>query len=360
MSRIVEFMGRDRLDWGFRPTGSIQKQLGRSFPAAKYEEGTCAAPAHDADVGPRTTVIDARIPDSGMRPAGMNHGTGIRGRSAGKTRVAAYCRVSTLMASQETSIEGQQRHFERLFSQDPEWECAGIFLETGVTGTKAEVRPELQRLLAQCRAGRIDLVLTKSISRFARNTQDCLALVRELNGLGVHLFFEKENIHTGRMESELMLSILACLAADESRSISDNMKWGARKRFQAGTYRGGRVPFGYAREGNELSVVPDEACVVRRVFVAAALGDGATAIADSLNAQRIPAPRGGRWWPSTVRKMLGNPVYAGDLLCQKTFVDEEYTQRVNRGELDRFVVRDHHPAIVSRDLFAAVNGKDGA
>lgn len=148
-----------------------------------------------------------------------------------RLRVAAYCRVSTLMDNQETSIESQQTHYDSLIRSHPEWDLTGIYLEAGVSGTKAENRPELQRLLEDCRQGKVDLILTKSISRFARNTTDCIQMVRTLTGLGVDILFEKENIHTGTMGSEFLLTMLACLAADESKSISENMKWGIRKRF---------------------------------------------------------------------------------------------------------------------------------
>ena len=307
-------------------------------------------------------MIDARIPDSGMRPAGMNHGTGIRGRSAGKTRVAAYCRVSTLMASQETSIEGQQRHFERLFSQDPEWECAGIFLETGVTGTKAEVRPELQRLLAQCRAGRIDLVLTKSISRFARNTQDCLALVRELNGLGVHLFFEKENIYTLDSKGELLITIMSSLAQEESRSISENVTWGRRKQFADGKVC---LPYsrflGYEKGPDGLpQIVPEQAEQVRYIYDLFMLGMSPWSIAKRLTAEGIPSPGGKEVWQvSTVRSILTNEKYKGDALLQKAFTVDflQKKSKVNEGEVPQYYVRDSHPAIIAPDLFERVQAE---
>ena len=161
-----------------------------------------------------------------------------------KLKVAAYCRVSTMMDSQQSSIESQRKHYEDKIMENDEWELAGIYLEEGVSGTKAEARPQLQRLIADCKAGKVDLILTKSISRFARNTADCIEMVRTLTGICVDIHFEKEEIHTGTMESEFMLSILACFAEDESHSISGNVKWAVRKRFENGTFRQSIPPYG--------------------------------------------------------------------------------------------------------------------
>ena len=269
--------------------------------------------------------------------------------------VAAYCRVSTVLDSQSGSIEAQRRHYERLISETPGWSLAGIYLESGVSGTDAQHRPELQRLLADCCAGSINLVLTKSISRFARNTAECIAMVRTLDAIGVRIRFEKENILTGTGDSELMLSLFACLAAEESRSISDNMKWAARKRFASGTYRSGRTPYGYTRVDGALHIVPHEACVVEQIFLAAQAGSRPAKIARTLNEQGQRTRQGNKWWPSSIRLILSNPVYAGDMLFQKTYMDAAYTQQPNRGELDRYYVRGHHSAIVSRELFAQVN-----
>ena len=212
-----------------------------------------------------------------------------------KLKVAAYCRVSTLMDSQESSSEAQRLHYEKTIRENEEWEYAGLYLEAGVSGTKAETRPELMRLMEDCRNGKVDLVLTKSISRFARNTSDCLEMVRTLTGLGVNIVFEKELIDTRSMDSEFMLSILACLAEDESHSISGNMKWGIRKRFENGSFRQSIAPYGYAWKDDELAVVPEQADVVREIFELALSGLGAIRIAKELNARKIPSPAGKLW-----------------------------------------------------------------
>ena len=165
-----------------------------------------------------------------------------------RLRVAAYCRTSTELECQESSISGQRSHYRDRILSRPDWAFAGIYWETG-SSLRAESRPELQRLLADCAAGRMDLILTKSLSRFSRSAADCLSMIRALTGLGVAVRFEKENLRTDRLDSKLLLSILAALAEEESRAISDNLKWGIRKRFAAGTYRGGREPYGYRRSG---------------------------------------------------------------------------------------------------------------
>ncbi len=282
-----------------------------------------------------------------------------------KLRAAAYCRVSTDMPSQESSITRQRSHWLRLIREE-NWELADIYWETGVSATDVR-RPELQRLLADCRGGRVDVVLTKSISRFTRNTADCLALVRELTGLGVILFFEKENLRTDRMDSELLLTILAALAENESRSLSANMKWSIRKRFQEGTYRSARAPYGYRKNpegepGRDLFVLqPEEAETVREIFRETLRGVGSTVIARDLNRRGVPtwstANGAGEvpWSPGTVRHILQNLFYTGDALYQKTYLDGEYRQRPNRGELDRYLYENEHPPIVDRETFRLAN-----
>ena len=268
----------------------------------------------------------------------------------GKTRVAAYCRVSTLMASQETSLEGQRRYYEDQIAARPDWEPAGIYADAGVSATGKDERPVLHRLLEDCRAGKIDLVLTKSISRFARNTAACLALVRDLTALGVALSFEKERIHTGTMGSEFLLTVLACLAEEESRTLSEDLKWGIRKRFRNGTYRGGAAPYGYRWTEGRLEICPEEAAVVREIFAAALAGKGMGTLAGELNARGVPSRRGTGWTQSVLSRMLRSPVYTGEALWQQTFTDGAFRQRPNRGELDRYRVPAHHPAIVSREV----------
>lgn len=269
----------------------------------------------------------------------------------GQCRVAAYCRVSTGMDSQQTSIDAQKVHYEEQIAQNPEWVPAGLYLEAGFSGTHAESRPAFMRMLEDCRQGRIDKVLTKSISRFSRNTTDCIQLVRELSSTGVSVVFEKENIDTGTMGTEFLLSLLACFAEEESRNISGNIKWSIRKRFAKGEYIPATAPYGYRRVGKEL--IPDvaQAETLKRIFDMILSGYGAAAAAEMLNRECIAGPTGRRWSAATIRQMVKNPVYIGDMLYQKTYTDDRYRIRKNQGELDRYYIADHHEGIISRETF---------
>ena len=200
-----------------------------------------------------------------------------------KLRVAAYCRVSTDNDDQRESLETQKAHYEAWIRLHSDWECAGIFYDFGITGTKADVREGLQALLYECRIGRIDYVLTKSVSRFSRNTTDCLELVRELLSYNVPIYFEKEKLDTGSMETELVLAILSSLAQEESESISKNIKWANQKRIKNGRYRAGTAPYGYTfdSEGN-YTIVPEEADVVRFIFESVVSGIGVHKIGKEL------------------------------------------------------------------------------
>ena len=278
-------------------------------------------------------------------------------------RVAAYCRVSSDLPSQETSIDNQREHYENYIKAHEDWEFAGIYWETGVSGTKTEKRPELQRLIADCQAGNIDLVITKSISRFARNTTDCLEMVRTLTSMNIRLIFEKETIDTKTMESEFLLTLLSAFAENESHSLSDNLKWGIRKRFQAGTYKGGKVPYGYRRSKTGYIIYPAEAETVRRIFSALAEGKGTSVIAKELNEGHIPTwtesykgmePKGS-WRSNSVIAIARNSFYTGDSLYQKTFMDEHFNKQTNTGQLDQYLNEADHPAIVDHELFKRAN-----
>ena len=274
-----------------------------------------------------------------------------------RLRVAAYCRVSTDQACQETSIENQRDHYERTILDNPAWEPAGIYWETGVTGTKTESRPELNRLLEDCRAGRVDLILTKSISRFSRNTTDCLQLVRKLTSLGVCIFFEKENIRTGTMESELLLTLFSSIAEEESHSISSNSTWSVRKRFASGTFHYSKAPYGYVLEEGSFRVIPEEAEIVREIFRRVLAGEGTPSIAKTLNERNIPTGTRtrqggpGRWSAAMIRGIVTNVTYTGDVLMQKTWRDREYRLCLNYGEQPQYYMDNHHEAIIDRTTF---------
>lgn len=271
-----------------------------------------------------------------------------------KLRVAAYCRVSTMDEHQEGSIYAQKRHFIDLINENPEWELAGIYFEQGVSGTKAENRPELQRLILDCKMGRVSMILTKSISRFSRSVSDTLTLVRGLGALGVPIRFEEETIDTGTMQSEFMLSLLSCIAENESHSISANTKWAKRKQFEHGTFRISLAPYGYRKVDGTIEIEPEEAENVAWMFEAALSGLGVNQIAKELNERYVPTRNGNLWNPGTVYDILRNEVYTGDMLVQKTFTDENFKQRKNDGDVDQFLHANHHPAIVDHATFDLV------
>ena len=272
-----------------------------------------------------------------------------------KQKVAAYIRVSTSTEEQLISLEAQRRHYKTLIENNDEWQLVDIYSDEGITGTKKDRRPELLRLISDCEKGKIDFILTKSISRFARNTIDCLELVRKLMDLGVHIYFEKENINTNSMESELMLSILSSLAENESVSLSENSKWSIRQRFKRGTYKLSYPPYGYDYIDEQVVVNEEQAQVVKRIFNSVLEGVGTERIARQLNEERIPTKRNGNWTGTTIRGIVKNEKYTGDVLLQKTFTDEHFNRKVNQGELDQYLIENHHEAIITHADFEAAN-----
>ena len=272
-----------------------------------------------------------------------------------KIRVAAYCRVSTDSDAQLESLEAQKTHYENYITSRDDWEFAGLYYDEGITGTKKDKRPELLRLIDDCKAGKVDFVITKSISRFSRNTTDCLELVRKLLALHIPIYFEKENINTGSMESELFLAILSSMAEGESVSISENNKWSIQKRFESGTYKVSYPPYGYDWDGEQMVINPEQAAVVKEIFAALLSGKGTHAIADDLNRRGIPTKRNGRWTATTIRGMLSNEKYVGDCLFQKTYSDSRFVRHNNHGEQTQYMVKDHHEAIISREDFEAAH-----
>lgn len=273
-----------------------------------------------------------------------------------KRRVAAYCRVSTSNTDQLESLETQKAHYESWIKLHLEWEYAGLYYDSGITGTRAYRREGLQNMLQACHMGKIDHILVKSISRFSRNTTDCLSIVRELLGIGVTIYFEKENIDTGSMESELILSILSSMAEDESASISKNEKWSIQRRFQNGTYKMPYMPYGYTKDENgNMAIEPNEAEIVRFIFASILSGKSTHIIAKALQAQHIPTRKGGKWSGTTVRDIVANEKYVGDALFQKTYTDENFKRHTNNGEEETFLVHDHHEPIVSREVFRKAN-----
>jgi DNA invertase Pin-like site-specific DNA recombinase len=271
-----------------------------------------------------------------------------------RKRVAAYARVSSGKDAMLHSLSAQVSYYNNLIGKRGDFEFAGIYADEALTGTKAE-RPEFQRLLTDCRAGKIDMVITKSVTRFARNTVTLLEATRELKLLGIDVFFERENIHTLSADGELMLTLLASFAQEESRSASENQKWRIRRMFKAGLPTYTRL-LGYKWEDGGFRVVPEEAAIVKQIFADYLSGMGKLAIAKKLNSLGVPTRNGKPWSENTVAKILRNEKYAGDVLLQKSFIADCVTKkkRVNCGELPKYHVPDSHEAIVSRETYDAV------
>ena len=268
-----------------------------------------------------------------------------------KLRVAAYCRVSTDSEEQRISLEAQKAHYESYIKSNEDWEYAGLYYDEGISGTKKDKRDGLLSLIADCEKGKIDLVLTKSISRFARNIMDCLELVRKLLDRGISIYFEKENLNTGSMESELMLSILSSLAEGESVSISENNKWSIQRRFRNGTFIVSYPPYGYENRNGEMVINEEQAKVVRFIFDEILAGESAHKVAVKLQEQGVPTKKGGTWTETTIRGILANEKYVGDILFQKTYTDCYFNRHINHGEVDQYYMKDHHEAIIRRDVF---------
>lgn len=271
-----------------------------------------------------------------------------------KVRVAAYCRVSTGSEEQLESLETQKDHYSRFIKSNYEWEYVGLYYDEGISGTKKDRREGLRTLIADCEKGLIDLIYTKSISRFSRNTADCLELVRKLLDFGVFVYFEKENLNTGSMESELMLSVLSSLAESESVAISENEKWSIQKRFEKGTYIISYPPYGYENRNGEMRVVIEQAPVVKQIFADALAGKGTHAIAVSLNKKGIPSKKGGKWTAGSVNGILHNEKYTGDAIFQKTYTDSGFNRHINHGEKDQYLCKNHHEQIISHEDFERV------
>lgn len=274
-------------------------------------------------------------------------------------RVAAYCRVSTDDEEQKTSYEAQIGYYTEKINSNPEWQMAGIFADEGISGTQAQKRPEFLKMIRLCRQRKIDIILTKSLSRFARNTVDSLGYIRELRTLGIAVISEKENINTLTAESEMLITIMSCFAQAESESISKNVSWGVRQSF-----KNGNVPMQYARllgyrkghDGN-AEIIPEEAEVVKEIYRCYLDGMSMNLIADRLNEKGLTTKGGSSpYRKMVVQRILTNEKYTGDALLQKTYVTDCITKktRKNNGELPMYLVKNHHEPIISRFDFNRV------
>ena len=272
----------------------------------------------------------------------------------GPLRVAAYCRVSSDSTDQLHSYAAQIRYYTDYIGQHPDWELADIYADEGLTGTKMDKRDDLKRLINDCRKGRVDQVIVKSVSRLTRNTYDCLALVRMLKGFGTSVFFEEQDLDTSKMGEELMLAALGMVAQGESMTISNNMRWSFQERMQRGELVGAAA-YGYRFFSGQLMIKESEAAIVRRVFAMYLSGMGLKAIANLLTHEGVPQNAGRqRWYIGTVRYILTNERYIGDALLKKTYrTGFPFKQKRNLGQCEQYYVEDNHPAIISREQFEA-------
>lgn len=274
-------------------------------------------------------------------------------------RVAAYCRVSTDKEQQEHSFETQKEMYTDMIMMKPNWQMAGIYADEGITGTIAKKRPDFMRMIEDCRKGKIDLIITKSVSRFSRNNLDCLLYVRELKEMGIPIIFEKEGINTLQVSSELLITLFSGLSQAESESISMNVKIGKRQ-----SLKNGNVPFSYKsflgyRKGadGKPEIDEEQAVIIRRIFSEYLAGKSLLDIAKGLTADEIPTARGKTNWSSArVQSILTNEKYKGDALLQKTYVVDCISKKSkkNNGELPMYYVENNHHAIIERAVFDRV------
>lgn len=276
----------------------------------------------------------------------------------GKLRVAAYCRISTNHEEQESSLETQISYYGKLIAGHEDWELVKIYAERA-SGTQLKKRPEFMQMIKACKQGKIDLILTKSISRFGRNMLDTLRTLYELFNLGVKIYFEKENLNNFDREMRTMMGIYAGFAQEESKNMSDNIKWGIRGRMREGKVCLNCTRFlGYDKDENgRLVVVESEAVIVRIIFELYLKGFGVRRIKKFLGENGIKTVTGKDVWStSTIDRILSNEKYVGDVLMQKSFTEDFLTGKrsKNEGELSMYFIENDHEAIIEREIFEAV------
>ena len=276
-----------------------------------------------------------------------------------KKRVAAYARISMESERMNHSLSAQISYYNDKIQKNPDWLFAGVYADDGISGTGTAKRDEFNRLIADCDAGKIDIVLTKSISRFARNTVDLLNTVRHLKEIGVEVWFERENIHSMDGDGELMLSILASFAQEESRSISENEKWAIKKKFEQGIPNGHFRVYGYRWEGDDLILFPEEAVIVKRIFQNFLDGKSRLETEREFAEEGITTRDGCRWVDSNIKVVLSNITYTGNLLLQKEYIADPISKKRkrNHGELPQYYVADHHEPIIDKETFDYVQAE---
>ncbi len=275
-----------------------------------------------------------------------------------RKRVAAYARVSTDEESAAHSFNAQVKYYAELIGKESGWDFAGMYSDLGISGTSIKNRDGFNNMLKDCRNGKIDIVLTKSISRFSRNTIDLLKTVRELREIGVEVRFERENISTFSSTGELMLTILASIAQEESFSISGNVKWAIRKGFEEGK-NNGLVPYGYRQKNGQIVVVPEEARIVKLIFSRYLEGKTTGQILSELDGIGAATYYGRKFTRSTLHDILRQEKYSGCMVLQKYYIKDHISHRKckNKGELPMYYVEDSHPAIIERSEFLQVREK---
>ena len=279
--------------------------------------------------------------------------------AAALRRVAGYARVSTNDEEQLTSYEAQVDYYTKHIKSNPEWEFVAVYTDEGISATSTKKRDGFNRMIADALAGKIDLIITKSVSRFARNTVDTLTTVRKLKEKGIEIYFEKENIYTLDSKGELLITIMSSLAQEESRSISENVTWGVRKRFSDGKVN---LPYkrflGYKKGPDGFpAIVEEEAEIVRLIYRLFLYGKAPSFIASLLTDEGFPTPGGkAKWRPNLIISILTNEKYKGDAILQKKFTVDflTKTQKVNEGEVPQYLVKNSHPAIIEPELFDLV------
>lgn len=273
-------------------------------------------------------------------------------------QVAAYVRVSRESERLTHSFSAQVSYYNQLITSTPGWEYAGVYSDYATSGTSTSRRDEFKQMVSDALTGSIDIILTKSISRFARNTVDLLQTVRELKTAGVSVRFEREHIDTASAEGEVLLTLLASFAQAESESISANAKWGIRKKYKDGVLHS-RQPYGYHYNHGRLDIVEEEAVIVRRVFAEFLEGISPEKTCERMNAEGLRSRGGGKFRASVTRDWLENPTYIGIAVlqqCYRPHVGKSNTS-INQGELTKYIVEDSHPAIIEREVFDAVQAE---
>lgn len=283
--------------------------------------------------------------------------TQVKSEENKKIRLAPYCRVSSDSADQKHSFATQIKYFMNYCKRNPEYELVDIYADEGISGTSMLKRDEFNRMILDCENGKIDRIITKSVSRFARNTEELLLILRKLKSLNVSVYFEEQDIDTNRINAEMIITFPGMVAEQESRSISDNLRWSCRKRMEQGEFFGNYVAYGYKLKNKALVINEDEAVIVREIFDMYLNGIGKSTIAQTLNRKGVPTRENRKaWYTSTISYILTNERYKGDSLLQKKFNSETLPHKHirNKGQLNKYYIENSHPPIIERDIFDKV------